>query len=131
MKERTLQGALTFLGFAISLMAVFYFASTYLPEVSEWTRLAALVLLGLAFAFLGVYIRDTSIGTPFFSGPRLAWLAPANVLYLAALFCGVVAEVVFLSMDGVARPVKILVSLAVGIGLIVAVAMRAKRGPQA
>lgn len=126
MNERTMQGALTFLGFAISLMAVFYFAVTYLQDVSEWTRLAALVLLGIAFAFLGVYLRDTTIGQPFFPGPRLAWLAPANVLYLAALFCGIVAEIVFLSMDGVERPVKILVSLLVGVGLIVAVAFRAR-----
>jgi len=126
MNERTLQGALTFLGFAISLMATFYFASTYLPEVSAWTRLAALVLLGLAFAFLGVYIRGTAVGQPFFSGPRLSWLAPANVLYLAALFCGIAAEVVFLSMDDVSRPIKILASLVVGVGLIVAVAMRGK-----
>jgi hypothetical protein len=126
-KERTLQGALTFLGFAISLMAVFYFAVEFLPEVSKWTRLGALILLGGAFAFLGIYIRETSIGAPFFEGPRLAWLSPPNVLYLSALFCGIVAEIVFLGIDDVARPLRVLVSLAVGIGLIVAVALRVKR----
>lgn len=131
MNERTLQGALTFLGFAISLMAVFYFATTYLGQVSPWTQLAALVLLGLAFAFLGVYIRGTQVGQPFFAGPRLSWLAPANVLYLAAIFCGLVAEIVFLGMDDVAVPLKILASLAVGVGLIVAVAVRAKSRPAA
>jgi hypothetical protein len=128
MNERALQGALTFLGFAISIMAVFYFASTYVfrYDVSEWTRLAALILLGLCFAFLGAYLRDTTLGHPFFAGPRLAWLRPPVVMYLLALFAGIAAEAVFLGMDGVDRAIKILVSLLVGIGLIVAVARRGK-----
>ena len=126
MKERTLQGALTFLGFVISLMAIFYFAVSYWRDISEWTRLAALALLGLAFAFLGVYLRDTFIGQPFFTGHRLSWLRPTNVLYLSALFCGIVDEIVFLNMDQVARPLKVLASLVVGVGLVVAVALRGK-----
>jgi hypothetical protein len=130
MNEKTLQGSLTFLGFAISIMAVFYFASTYVfrPDISEWTRLVALILLGLCFAFLGVYLRGTTIGQPFFDGPRLAWLRPPVVLYLLALFAGIAAEAVFLNMDGVDRAIKILVSLLVGVGLIVVVARRSKHG---
>ncbi|HEX2066261.1 MAG TPA: hypothetical protein VHI93_05545 [Candidatus Thermoplasmatota archaeon] len=128
MNERTLQGALTFLGFAISIMAVFYFATEYVfrPAVSDWVRLGALILLGLCFAFLGVHLRDTTMGQPFFAGPRLAWLRPPVVLYLLALFAGVAAEGVFLGMDGVDRAVKILASLVVGVGLIVLVARRSK-----
>lgn len=128
MNERTLQGALTFLGFAISIMAVFYFATEYVfrPAISDWTRLAALVLLGLCFAFLGVYLRDTTLGQPFFAGPRLSWLRPPVVMYLLALFAGIAAEAVFLGMDDVDRAVKILVSLLVGVGLIVLVARRSR-----
>lgn len=122
MKERTLQGALTFLGFAISIIAVFYFAIEYIPRVSEWTQLAALITLGLAFAFLGVYIRSTSVGRPFFDGDRLSWLQPAYVLYMLAIFSGIVAEIRFLSIDAVPRPIKILLSLLIGVGLIVWVA---------
>ncbi|MFA5944636.1 MAG: hypothetical protein WC876_09245 [Candidatus Thermoplasmatota archaeon] len=127
MKERTLQGALTFLGFAVSVIAVFYFAIEYIPRVSEWTQVAALILLGFCFAFLGVYLRGTSVGQPFFSGPRLQWLRPPVVLYLLAIFSGIVAEVRFLGIDGVPKPVKILASLVLGIGLIVVVAMRSRR----
>jgi hypothetical protein len=127
MRERTLQGALTFLGFALSVIAVFYFAVEYIPRVSPWTQVAALILLGLAFALLGVYLRGTSVGQPFFSGPRLQWLRPPVVLYLLAIFSGIVAEIRFLSIDGVPKPVKILISLAIGIGLIVVVAQRASR----
>ena len=127
MRERTLQGALTFLGFALSVIAVFYFAIEYIPRVSEWTQVLALILLGLAFALLGVFLRGTSVGQPFFTGPRLQWLRPPVVLYLLAIFSGIVAEIRFLSVDGVPKPVKILVSLAIGIGLIVFVAQRAGR----
>ncbi|MHB1261382.1 MAG: hypothetical protein ACYC2H_06670 [Thermoplasmatota archaeon] len=127
MRERTLQGALTFLGFAVSVIAVFYFAIEYIPRVSEWTQVAALILLGLCFAFLGVSLRPTSVGQPFFSGPRLQWLRPPVVLYLLAIFSGIVAEIRFLSIDAVPKPVKILVSLVLGIGLIVAVARRTTR----
>jgi hypothetical protein len=128
MNERTLQGALTFLGFAISIMAVFYFAFEYVfrPDVSDWTRLSALALLGLCFAFLGVYLRDTTLGQPFFAGPRLAWLRPPVVMYLLSLFAGITSEAVFLHMDQVDRAVKILVSLLVGVGLIVLVARRTR-----
>jgi len=127
MRERTLQGALTFLGFAVSVIAVFYFAIEYIPRVSEWTQVAALILLGLCFAFLGVSLRPTSVGQPFFSGPRLQWLRPPVVLYLLAIFSGVVAEIRFLSIDAGPKPVNILVSLVLGIGLIVAVARRSTR----
>lgn len=124
MKERTLQGSLTFLGFAISVIAVFYFAIEYLPLVSPWTQLIALVLLALGFAFLGVYLRATSIGEPFFDGPRLRWLRPPVVLYLLALVAGITAEIVFLNIDMVPTPAKILASLVIGIGMIVVVARR-------
>ncbi len=132
MKEQTLQGALTFLGFAISVIAVFYFAIEYIPRVTEWTQLAALILLGASFAYLGVFLRSTVVGRPFF-GARLPWLRPPYVLYLLAIFAGIVAEVRFLSIEDVARPLKILISLIIGVGLIVWVALRQGRhdGPQA
>lgn len=127
MADRTLEGSLTFLGFAVSVLAVLYFAFEYIPRVSPWSQLGALVLIGLAFAFLGVYVRATVIGRPFFEGERLRWLRPAGVLYLLALISGVVAEIRFLTIDDVERPAKILVSLLVGIGIIVAVARRRPR----
>jgi hypothetical protein len=125
--ERTLQGAATLLGFAICLLAILYFAFEYLPQVGDWTRVAALLLLGVALASLAVHVRETSVGQPFFDGPRLRWLRPASVLAIAALVCGVAADMVFLGIDTVARPLKILVSLLVGLGLILAVARRTKR----
>lgn len=125
MQEKTLQGSLTFLGFAISILAVFYFAIEYIPKVSAWSQLAALILLGLSFAFFGIYLRSTVVGEPFFSGPRLHWLRAPVVLYLLALFSGIVAEIRFLAIGSVAVPLKILISLIIGIGLIVVVAQRA------
>lgn len=121
MNERILQGALTFLGFAISIIAIFYFAGVYLPDVSEWTRMAALILLAFFFAFMGVYIRGTEIGEPFF-GDHLKWLRPTYVLYLCSVVSAITADVVFLGIDGIETPVKVLVSLLVGVGLIMFVA---------
>lgn len=125
MEERTLQGALTFLGFAMSVIAVFYFAIVYIPKVSPWTQVAALVLLGLCFAFLGVALRQTAVGGPFF-GERMPWLRPVYVMYLLAIFAGIVAEIRFLNIGDVPQPVKILVSLGIGIGIIFWVARRQK-----
>lgn len=126
MEERNLQGALTFLGFAMSVIAVFYFAIEYIPEVSAWTQVAALVLMGLCFAFLGISLRETAVGGPFF-GERMPWLRPVYVLYMLAIFSGIVAEIRFLAIDGVPMPVKILVGLAIGIGLIFWVARRQRK----
>ncbi len=125
MNEKILQGSLTFLGFVISIIAVIYFAGSYIPDVGEWTQLAALILLGVFFTFLGIYIRSTDVGGPFF-GEKLLWLRPTYVLYLLAIISGIIAEIRFLTIDDVARPVKILVSLAIGVGLIVFVALRSK-----
>ncbi len=125
MYERNLQGALTFLGFAMSVIAVFYFAIEYIPRVSPWSQVAALVLLGLCFAFLGIALRETAVGGPFF-GDRMPWLRPVYVLYMLAIFAGIVAEIRFLAIDDVPTPLKILVSLAIGIGLIFWVARRQK-----
>lgn len=125
MKERTLHGSLTFLGFIISVLAVFYFAIEYIPLVSDWTRIAALVLLALMFGFLGVYMRHTVLSEPFFTGPRLSWLRPAVVMYLSAIIAAISAEIAFLSgLPEVDRSLKILVSLVVGVGMIVLVARR-------
>lgn len=130
MNERILQGALTFLGFAISIIAIFYFAGVYLPDVSEWTRMAALVLLALFFAFMGVYLRGTDIGEPFF-GDHLKWLRPTYVLYLCSVGSAISAEVVFLGIDAVDTPLKVLVSLLIGVGLIVFVAWSQRRNADA
>lgn len=127
--ERTLQGALTFLGFAISILAIGYFAGTYIPDISPWSQLASLALLSLAFAYLGVFLKETTIGQPFFEGPRLRWLRPPVVMYLLALIGAIWAEIVFFNIDDLPRPLKILISLVIGIGLIVVVARR--RGPRA
>lgn len=127
--ERTLQGALTFLGFAISILAIGYFAGAYIPDISPWSQLGSLALLSLAFAYLGVFLKETTIGQPFFEGPRLRWLRPPVVMYLLALIGAIWAEIVFFGIDDLARPLKILISLVIGIGLIVVVARR--RGPRA
>lgn len=127
--DRPLQGALTFLGFAISVLAVLYFAIEYIPRVSPWSQVATLILVGLAFAFLGTYLKSTVVGEPFFGGERLRWLRAPVVLYLLAVLSGIVAELVFLGIDDVAKPVKILASLAIGIGLIVVVARRKPAAP--
>lgn len=118
MEQRDLQGYLTFFGFAISVLAVFYFAIEFLPEVSQWTQLAALVLLAVCFAFLGVYLRHTAVGEPFFPGPNMRWLRPPVVLYLMALIAGVAAEIRFLAIDDVDRAIKIFASLVIGLALI-------------
>lgn len=129
MNEKIMQGALTFLGFVITIIAVIYFAGSYIPDVGEWTQLAALILLGAFFAFLGIYLRGTEVGQPFF-GARLLWLRPTYVLYLLAIISGIIAEIRFLTIDEVARPWKILISLAIGVGLIVLVARKERGSPK-
>lgn len=124
MKERNLQGSLTFLGFAISVLAVLYFALEYMPRVSDWTRVAGLVLLAMMFGYLGVYLRHSTVGAPFFEGPRLRWLRPPVVMYLSAIVGAISAHIAFLGIEDIDRPLKILISLVVGIGLVVFVARR-------
>lgn len=120
--ERTLEGALTFLGFALGVIAVFYFAVEFIPLVSPWTQVATLLLLAVSFAYLGVWLKTTAVGGPFFQGPRLRWLRPSVVLWLMAIVAAIASDIVFLGIDDVPKPAKVLITLLIGIGLIVFVA---------
>lgn len=131
MKERNVQGALTFIGFAISVLAILYFAIEYIPYLSPWSRVAALVALGVAFGAFASYIRSTTVGGPFFDSPRLQWLKPSNVFILLAIFAAIMADVAFFAVPGVETPVKVLVSLLAGILLVVVAARVRQRAPDA
>lgn len=128
MAERTLQGALTFLGFVLATFAIVYFAAEFVAPLSEWTKIAALLLAAVAFVYLGVYFQQTAIGVPFFDGPRLRWLRPAVVAWLLGLMSVIWADIVFFGTPGLPRPLKVLATLALGIALIV-VAARMRKAP--
>lgn len=130
--ERTLQGALTFLGFIIGVVTVFYFAGLYVEPLSSWSKMAALGLGAIAFVYLGLYIQGTSIGAPFFDGARLRWLRPSVVLYLLAIIATIRADVVFIAdVRDVPDLFKVLANLALAIALIVVAARTRKaKGPE-
>lgn len=118
MTERNVQGILTFSGFMIAVLTIFYFATEYIPPLSDWGRVVALLLLAVSMAAFGFYIQSTSVGGPFFVD-RLAWLKPSNMFYLLAIVSLVIADGVFVfGVDDLARPVKILVSMLAGVGLV-------------
>ena len=127
MTERNMEGALTFVGFAISVLAILYFAFEYIPYISEWSQVASLLLLAVSFWAFARYVNATVVGEPFFSGPRLQWLRPANIFNLLAILSAVMADVAFFGVDGIDTPVKVLVSLAAGIAIVL-VAARRRRG---
>lgn len=130
MAERALQGTLTFVGFMLSFLAIIYFAIEYVRPISDWTKIAALILGAVSFTYLGLYIQQTMVGGPFFEGPRLRWLRPAIVLYLLALLSVIWADIVFLGLDEFPRPMKVLVTLLAGIGLIIVAARARTRRPE-
>jgi len=119
MSERNVHGILTFSGFMISVLTIFYFATEYIPPLSPWSRIAALVLLAVAFAAFAFYVQSTSVGGPFFDVDHMRWLRPSNMFYLLAVVAIVIADGLFIfDIEDLARPLKVLVSLGIGVGLV-------------
>ena len=132
MTERNVHGILTFSGFMISVLTIFYFATEYIPPLSPWSRIAALILLAIGFAAFGYFIQSTAVGGPFFDVDRMRWLRPSNMFYLLAIVAVVIADGLFIfDIEDLARPLKVLVSLGVGIGLVFAAARMRKGAPAA
>lgn len=123
-EQRNMEGALTFVGFAISVLAILYFSFEYIPEVSPWSQVAALLLLAVSFWAFARYVNATVVGEPFFGGPRLSWLRPANIFNLLAIIAAIVADMAFFDVPRIDTPVKVLVSLAVGVAIVIVAAKR-------
>lgn len=114
---------LVLLGILVTSLGLVYFASEFMDRLSDAGIVLSLLLLTVIFVSLGLHFETQPASEP------TTWLRIPVALYLLAVVSGIVAAIRFLGMDGLDRIVKVLVVLAVGLGLIFVAARRF--GPRA
>lgn len=115
---------LILIGITITAVGIIYFSTEFIDRISDWGRLASVVLLVVIFVSLGAHFESgpESGGLVDRSGWR--WLRVTTALYVLGLISALTAVIVFLTMEDIDRIVKVLVTIALGLALIMIAAKR-------
>ena len=115
---------LILVGIAITSIGLIYFSTEFIDRISDWGRLASMLLLTVLFVALGAHFEagpePHDAATP--NGWR--WLRVTTALYVLGLVSSIVAVFVFLTMEEVDRMLKVLITILFGLGLILVAARR-------
>lgn len=122
-----LRNVLTLLGIVVTTLGIVFFAMEFVDVISEWGRVASLVLLGVMFVALGVHFEQTAQGAAVASHTGWRWLKVNNALYVLAAIAAFAAVIAFFAIEDLDRLWKVGVTIALGLGLILVAAWRLDR----
>lgn len=126
-----LRNVLVLLGIIVTVLGMIYFAGEFIDVISDWGRVGAFLLLAVIFVSLGMHFAQQGDATEVFAKGGWRWLRVTNALYILAAVAAGAAVIAFFVVDGVDRLVKVIVTIALGIGLIVAAARWRTDAPEA
>lgn len=118
------RNVLILVGILITSAGIIYFATEFIDRISEWGRLASMVLLAVFFVSLGIHFEQQGEGGEVSARHAWRWLRVGSALFILGIVSAFIAAIVFLSMDDIDRVFKVLVTIAVGLGLILFAARR-------
>lgn len=118
-----LRNVLVLLGIVVTTASLLYFSFEFADLVSEWGRVASLVLLGVIFVALGVHFEQAGESEAL-SRSGWRWLKVTNALYVLGAVAAFASVVAFFAIQDLDRVWKVLVTLVIGLGLILAAARR-------
>lgn len=119
-----LRNVLTLLGIVVTTLGVVFFATEFVDVISDWGRVASLVLLGVMFVALGVHFEQTAEGAAIASHTGWRWLKVNNALYVLGAIAAFAAVIAFFAVQDLGRLWKVGVTIALGLGLILVAARR-------
>lgn len=119
------------LGVIVTAVGVVYLATELLDRISEWGRVASLILLTVMLVALGRHFETSADDTGVVDRAGWRWLRVTTAFYVLGLLASLTAVVVFLGIDDIEPVIKALVVLTVGIGLLLGAARRLKPQPPA
>lgn len=114
-----LRNVLVLTGILVAGIGIVYFAAEFVEQISPWTRVASLVLLGIMCTALGRHFETEDEGSQLVEREGWRWLRVTTALYLLGLVSAFAAVISFLSLDEVNRLVKAGVAIAVGLAIVV------------
>lgn len=119
-----LRNVLTLVGIVVTTAGLVFFATEFVDVISDWGRVASLALLTVLFVSLGVHFEQTAEGAAVASHSGWRWLKVNNALYLLGAFAAFATVIAFFAIQELDRLWKVVVTIALGLGLILAAARR-------
>ena len=120
------RNTLVLLGIVITTIGVIYFAFEFADVISDWGRVIDFLLLTVAYSAMGLHFASIETSPELMHARGWRWLRTTTAFYILGLVGGAATVISFLSVDGVDRALKLLVIVALGLGLILFAAQRIK-----
>lgn len=127
MSAVNVRNVLVLMGIIVTVMGLVYFATEFIDVISDWGRVMAFVLLATVFVSLGIHFSTTGDATEVVERTGWRWLRVTNALYILGAVCAGGSVVAFFVVDDLDRLVKVLVTIGLGLGLILAAARRVEK----
>lgn len=125
-----LRNVILFLGVIITTVGLIYFATAFSDLISDWGRVASLILLTVIYVSLGLHFAQ-NVDDALIDRPGWKWVRVATALYILGLVAAFSAVISFLVIDDLSRIVKVFVTILFGLFLIVYAASRFQNKPKA
>lgn len=119
-----LRNVILFLGVIITTVGLIYFATAFSDLISDWGRVASLVLLTVIYVSLGLHFAQNVDDDALIDRPGWKWVRVATALYILGLVAAFSAVISFLVIDELSRITKVIVTILFGLFLIVYAASR-------
>lgn len=112
------------LGIIVTTIGVVYFATAFSGIISEWGRVLDFALLTVIYVALGLHFAAMETDPELVHARGWRWLRTTTAFYILGLVGGGATVIAFLNVDAVNRAIKLLVVVALGLGLILVAATR-------
>jgi hypothetical protein len=119
-----MRNVLILLGIVVTSLGMIFFATEFIESLSDWGRVASLVLLTIIFVSLGVYFEVAPQSDELVDKSGWRWLRVTTALYILAVVAAFASVIVFLTIEQLDRLVKVSVTMVLGLALILVASRR-------
>lgn len=119
-----IRNTVVLMGVIVTTIGVVYFATEFADIISEWGRVLDFALLTVVYVSLGLHFAHLETGTELVHARGWKWLRTTTAFYILGLIGAGATVIAFLNVDAVDRALKLLIVVALGMGLILVAAQR-------
>ena len=118
------RNVLVLLGIIITSIGLIYFSFAFADLISQWGRVIDFALLTVIYVALGLHFAAQETGVELVRVRGWKWLRTTTAFYILGLVGGGASVIAFLNVDSLNRAIRLLVVVALGLGLILVAASR-------
>lgn len=124
-----LRNVLVLIGILVAGIGIVFFATEFIDRISEWGRLASLVLLAVMCTALARHFEHEEAGSQLVARRGWRWLRVTTALYLLGLTAALAAVIVFMGIEAIDRLIRVAIAIVLGLAIVVFGARRAEAPP--